>query len=78
MGYFGAPLAIEALLAFFLESTFMGLLSSVGIVYQKGKHLLATYCVAFGSNLSTIWILVCKWMDASFQQVQNLILKLYV
>ncbi|EDJ89398.1 probable cytochrome oxidase subunit I [Haemophilus influenzae 22.1-21] len=32
---------------------------------SKGKHLLATYCVAFGSNLSAMWIFGCKWLDAS-------------
>ena len=42
----------------------MGLSSSVGIVLTKGKHLLATYCVAFGSNLSAMWILVANgWMQ---------------
>ena len=55
---FGAPLAIEALLAFFLESTFVGLFFFGWDRLTKGKHLLATYCVAFGSNLSAMWILV--------------------
>lgn len=62
---FGAPLAIEALLAFFLESTFVGLFFFGWDRLSKGKHLLATYCVAFGSNLSAMWILVANgWMQA--------------
>ena len=62
---FGAPLAIEALLAFFLESTFVGLFFFGWDRLTKGKHLLATYCVAFGSNLSAMWILVAKRLDAT-------------
>ena len=62
---FGAPLAIEALLAFFLESTFVGLFFFGWDRLSKGKHLLATYCVAFGSNLSAMWILVANgWMQS--------------
>ncbi|OOF87020.1 cytochrome ubiquinol oxidase subunit I [Rodentibacter ratti] len=61
---FGAPLAIEALLAFFLESTFVGLFFFGWERLSKGKHLLTTYCVAFGSNLSAMWILVANgWMQ---------------
>ncbi|MDO4429735.1 MAG: cytochrome ubiquinol oxidase subunit I [Lonepinella koalarum] len=61
---FGAPLAIEALLAFFLESTFVGLFFFGWDRLSKGKHLLATFCVAFGSNLSAMWILVANgWMQ---------------
>jgi len=61
---FGAPLAIEALLAFFLESTFVGLFFFGWDRLSKAKHLIATYCVAFGSNLSAMWILVANgWMQ---------------
>lgn len=61
---FGAPLAIEALLAFFLESTFVGLFFFGWNRLSKGKHLLTTYCVAIGSNLSAMWILVANgWMQ---------------
>ena len=61
---FGAPLAIEALLAFFLESTFVGLFFFGWKRLSKRQHLLATYCVAFGSNLSAMWILVANgWMQ---------------
>ena len=62
---FGAPLAIEALLAFFLESTFFGLFLFGWDRLSKRQHLLATYCVAFGSNLSAMWILVANgWMQS--------------
>ncbi|KAE9528020.1 cytochrome ubiquinol oxidase subunit I [Testudinibacter aquarius] len=61
---FGAPLAIEALLAFFMESTFVGLFFFGWDRLSKGKHLMATYLVAFGSNLSAMWILVANgWMQ---------------
>lgn len=61
---FGAPLAIEALLAFFLESTFVGLFFFGWERLTKVKHLMTTYCVAFGSNLSAMWILVANgWMQ---------------
>lgn len=57
---FGAPLAIEALLAFFLESTFLGIwLFSWGKL-SKGLHLTAIWLVALGSNLSAYWILVAN------------------
>lgn len=57
---FGAPLAIEALLAFFLESTFLGLW-----IFGEGKlspklHTASIWLVAIGSNLSAIWILVAN------------------
>ncbi|WP_439287175.1 cytochrome ubiquinol oxidase subunit I [Lonepinella sp. BR2357] len=61
---FGAPLAIEALLAFFLESTFVGLFLFGWDRLSKKQHLISTYCVAFGSNLSAMWILVANgWMQ---------------
>lgn len=61
---FGAPLAIEGLMAFFLESTFIGMFFFGWDRLTKGKHLIATYCVAFGSNLSALWILVANgWMQ---------------
>lgn len=62
---FGAPLAVEALLAFFLESTFVGLFFFGWNRLSKIKHLMTTYCVAFGSNLSAMWILVANgWMQS--------------
>lgn len=61
---FGAPLAIEALVAFFLEATFVGLFFFGWDRMSKVKHLIATWCVAFGSNLSALWILVANgWMQ---------------
>ena len=50
---FGAPLAMEALLAFFLESTFVGLFFFGWQRLNKYQHLLVTWLVAFGSNIST-------------------------
>jgi cytochrome bd ubiquinol oxidase subunit I len=55
---FGAPLAIEGLMAFFMESTFVGLMAFGWERLSKGKHLAITYLVALGSNLSALWILV--------------------
>lgn len=61
---FGAPLAIEALMAFFLESTFVGLFFFGWDRLSKGKHLMVTWLVAVGSNLSALWILVANgWMQ---------------
>lgn len=61
---FGAPLAIEGLLAFFLESTFVGLFFFGWDRLSKVQHLVSTYCVAFGSNFSAMWILIANgWMQ---------------
>ncbi len=57
---FGAPLAIEGLMAFFLESTFVGLMLFGWGRLSKGKHLFVTYMVALGSNLSALWILIAN------------------
>ena len=57
---FGAPLAIEALLAFFLESTFLGLWIFGWDKLSKGMHLAAIWLVAIGSTLSAYWILVAN------------------
>ena len=51
---FGAPLAMEALMAFFLESTFVGLFFFGWQRLNKYQHLLVTWLVAFGSNLSAL------------------------
>lgn len=62
---FGAPLAIEGLMAFFLESTFIGLFFFGWKRLSKGKHLMATFLMALGSNLSALWILVANaWMQS--------------
>lgn len=61
---FGAPLAIEGLMAFFLESTFVGLFFFGWDRLTKEKHLLVTFLVAIGSNLSALWILIANgWMQ---------------
>jgi cytochrome d ubiquinol oxidase subunit I len=57
---FGAPLAIEALVAFFLESTFLGLWVFGWDKLPKKAHLAAIWLVAFGSNLSALWILIAN------------------
>lgn len=61
---FGAPLAIEGLMAFFLESTFVGLFFFGWDKMSKVKHLTATWLVALGSNFSALWILIANgWMQ---------------
>ena len=57
---FGAPLAIEALLAFFLESTFLGVWVFGWDKLSKGVHLAAIWLVAIASNLSALWILIAN------------------
>ncbi|WP_051216449.1 cytochrome ubiquinol oxidase subunit I [Ferrimonas futtsuensis] len=61
---FGAPLAIEALMAFFLESTLIGLFFFGWDRLSKRQHLAVTWLVALGSNMSALWILVANgWMQ---------------
>jgi cytochrome d ubiquinol oxidase subunit I len=61
---FGAPLAIEGLMAFFLESTFVGLFFLGWDKLTKVQHLAATFFLALGSNLSALWILIANgWMQ---------------
>ena len=57
---FGAPLAIEGLMAFFLESTFVGLFFFGWDRLSKRAHLMVTFLVALGSNLSALWILIAN------------------
>ncbi|CAG9268241.1 cytochrome bd-II ubiquinol oxidase subunit I [Paraburkholderia unamae] len=57
---FGAPLAIEGLMAFFMESTFIGLMAFGWDRLSKAQHLTVTYLVALGSNFSALWILVAN------------------
>jgi cytochrome d ubiquinol oxidase subunit I len=57
---FGAPLAIEALLAFYLESTFIGLWVFGWDKLPKKVHLAAAWLVAVGSNISALWILIAN------------------
>ncbi len=61
---FGAPLAIEGLMAFFMESTFVGLFFLGWDRLSKVQHLGVTFMTALGSNLSALWILVANgWMQ---------------
>jgi cytochrome bd ubiquinol oxidase subunit I len=61
---FGAPLAIEGLMAFFLEATFIGLFFFAWDRLSKVQHLFATWALAIGSNLSALWILIANgWMQ---------------
>jgi cytochrome d ubiquinol oxidase subunit I len=61
---FGAPLAIEGILAFFLESTFIAVMFFGWNKVSKRFHLLSTWLVAVGSNLSALWILIANaWMQ---------------
>jgi cytochrome d ubiquinol oxidase subunit I len=57
---FGAPLAIEALLAFFLESTFLGLWIFGWEKLSKGMHAATMWMVALGTNISALWILIAN------------------
>ncbi len=57
---FGAPLAIEALLAFFLESTFLGIWLFGWEKLPKGIHAATIWLVAIGANISAFWILVAN------------------
>jgi cytochrome d ubiquinol oxidase subunit I len=61
---FGAPLAIEGLMAFFLEATFVGLFFFGWERLSKIQHLFVTIMVAMGTNLSALWILIANgWMQ---------------
>ena len=61
---FGAPLAIEGLMAFFLEATFVGLFFFGWDKLSKVAHLIVAWLVAIGSNFSALWILIANgWMQ---------------
>ncbi len=61
---FGVPLAIEGFMAFFLESTLIGLFFFGWDRLSKGKHLAVTWLTAIGANLSALWILIANgWMQ---------------
>ncbi len=62
---FGAPLAIEGLMAFFLESTMVGLFFFGWNRLSRNQHLLTTILMAIGTNLSALWILIANgWMQS--------------
>ena len=61
---FGAPLAIEGMMAFFLEATFVGLFFFGWNKLSKFKHMVCTWLLALGTNLSALWILIANgWMQ---------------
>lgn len=61
---FGAPLAIEGLMAFFLEATFVGLFFFGWNKMSKLQHMSCTWMLALGTNLSALWILIANgWMQ---------------
>ncbi|MGZ8959778.1 MAG: cytochrome ubiquinol oxidase subunit I, partial [Methylosarcina sp.] len=61
---FGMPLAIEGMMAFFLESTFVGLFFFGWDRLSKVQHLMVTWLLAFGTSLSALWILIANgWMQ---------------
>src|SRR6266478_9243510 len=69
---FGAPLAIEGLMAFFLESSFVGLFFFGWNRLSRVEHLAVTWLVALGSNLSALWILIANgWMQNPVGAVFN-------
>ena len=69
---FGAPLAIEGILAFFMESTFIAIMFFGWNKVSKSFHLTATWLTAIGANLSALWILVANaWMQKPVGMVFN-------
>ena len=61
---FGAPLAIEGIFAFFMESTFFAIMYFGWDKVSKKAHLASTWLTAFGTNLSAVWILIANaWMQ---------------
>ena len=61
---FGAPLAVEGIFAFFIEATFFAVMFFGWDRVSKKMHLFSTWMVAFGANLSALWILVANgWMQ---------------
>lgn len=69
---FGAPLAVEGILAFFIESTFVAVMFFGWNKVNKKFHLLSTWLVAVGANLSALWILVANaWMQHPVGMIFN-------
>ena len=69
---FGAPLALEGLMAFFLEATFIGLFFFGWNKLTKVQHLVITWLVALGANFSALWILIANgWMQNPVGAVFN-------
>ena len=57
---FGAPLAVEGIVAFFLEATFAAIAFFGWKRVSKGLHLTSSWLLAIGSNLSALWILIAN------------------
>lgn len=57
---FGAPLAVEALLAFFMESTFIGIWMFTWDRFKPAAHVVLVWLTFLGSMLSAIWILAAN------------------
>ncbi len=69
---FGAPLAIEGLMAFFLEATFVGVFFFGWNRLSRVQHLAVTWLLALGTNLSALWILIANgWMQNPVGAVFN-------
>lgn len=69
---FGAPLAIEGLMAFFLEATFVGLFFFGWDRLTPVKHMCCTWLLALGTNFSALWILIANgWMQNPVGAVFN-------
>jgi len=69
---FGAPLAVEGIMAFFMESTFIAVMFFGWNKVSKRFHLLSTWLTAIGANLSAVWILVANaWMQNPVGTVFN-------
>jgi cytochrome d ubiquinol oxidase subunit I len=69
---FGAPLAVEGIMAFFLESTFIAVMFFGWNKVSKRFHLVASWLTAFGASLSAVWILVANaWMQHPVGTVFN-------
>lgn len=69
---FGAPLAVEGILAFFLESTFVAVMFFGWNKVSRKFHLVSTWLVAVGANLSALWILVANaWMQNPVGMIFN-------
>ena len=69
---FGAPLAMEGLMAFFLEATFIGLFFFGWDRLSKVQHLTVTWLIALATNLSALWILIANgWMQNPVGAVFN-------
>ncbi len=69
---FGAPLAIEGILAFFMEATFFAVMFFGWDRVSKRFHLISTWLVAIGSSLSATWILIANsWMQHPIGMVFN-------